>query len=60
VKNASNPQTFCDLNEHRCVFNIDYLPSWHLSDVQRKPKDLRVGLVEVNDSGENKKINKPV
>jgi hypothetical protein len=44
VKNASNPQTFRDLDEDRGVFDIDCLPGWRLGDVQRKPKDVRVGL----------------
>src|SRR5208337_3159973 len=28
VKNASNPQTFRDLDEHRGVFDIDHLLGW--------------------------------
>jgi hypothetical protein len=46
VKNASNAQTFRDLDEHRGVFDIDDLPGWGLGDVQRQPKDVRVGLAE--------------
>jgi hypothetical protein len=60
VKNASNPQTFRDPDEHRGVFDIDYLPRWRLRDVQRKPKDVRVGLANVNEVGRNKRIHKPV
>jgi hypothetical protein len=60
VKNASNPQTFRDLDEHRGVFDIDDLPGWRLGDVQRKPKDVRVGLAEVDEAGGNKGIHKPV
>jgi hypothetical protein len=60
VKNASNPQTFRDLDEHRGVFDIDYLPGWRLGDVQRKPKDVRVGLADVDEAGGNKRIRKPV
>jgi hypothetical protein len=30
VKNASNPQTFRSLDEHRDVFEIDYLSGWRL------------------------------
>jgi hypothetical protein len=33
VENASNPQTFRDLDEHRGVFDIDHLPGWRLGDV---------------------------
>ena len=60
VKNASNPQTFRDLDEHRGVFDIDHLPGWRLGDVQRKPKDVRVGLADVDEAGGNKRIHKPV
>ena len=35
VKNASNPQTFRDLSEHRGVLDIDHLPGRHLGAVQR-------------------------
>jgi hypothetical protein len=51
VKNASNPQTFGDLNEHRGVVDIDYLPDWRLGDVQRKPKDVHVGLADMDEAG---------
>src|SRR5512135_2521773 len=60
VKNASNPQTFRDLDEHRGVFDIDYLPCRRLGDVQRKPKDVRVRLVEVDEAGGNESIHKLV
>src|ERR1019366_4982721 len=60
VKDASDPQTFRDLDEHRGVFDIDYLPGWRLGDVQRKPKDVRVGLADVDEAGGNKGIYKPV
>ncbi|MDO8793853.1 MAG: hypothetical protein Q7J25_04455 [Vicinamibacterales bacterium] len=60
VKNASNPQTFRDLDEHRGVFDIDYLPGWRLGDVQRKPKDVRVEFADVDEAGGNKRIHKPV
>src|SRR5450830_422092 len=60
VKNASNPQSFRDLDEHRGVFDIDYLPGWPLGDVQRKPEDVRVGLADVDEAGADKRIHKPV
>src|SRR5512135_552182 len=60
VKNASNPQTFRDLDEHRGVFDIDYLPGWHLGDVKRQAKDVRVGLADVDVAGGNKRIHKTV
>jgi hypothetical protein len=59
VKNASNSQTFRDLNEHRGVFDADYVPGWRLSDVQRKLKDVRIGLARVNEAGGNKGILAP-
>src|SRR5579872_3469149 len=59
VKNASNPQTFRDLDEHRCVFDVQYLLGWRLGDVQRKPKDVRIGLAEVDEAGGDKKIHEP-
>jgi hypothetical protein len=60
VKNASNSQTFRDPDEHRGVFDIDHLPRWRLGDVQRKPKDIRVGLANMNEAGRNKRIDKLV
>jgi hypothetical protein len=59
VQNASNPQTFRDLDEHRGVFDIDDLLGRRLGDVQRKPKDIRIGLAEMNEAGGNKKIHQP-
>jgi hypothetical protein len=56
MKDALNPQTFGDLDEHRGVFEIDDLLDWRLGDVQRKPKDVRVGFSEVNKAGGNKEI----
>jgi len=35
------------LDEHRSVFDIDYLLHRHLCDVQRKPKDVRIRFAEV-------------
>ena len=44
MKNASNPQTFRDLNEHRSVFDIDDVLRRRLGDVQREPKISTSGL----------------
>ena len=60
VKNALNPQTFRDLDEHPCVFDVQYLFGWRLGDVQRKPKDVRVGLAEVDEAGRDKGIHESV
>jgi len=60
VKNAPDPQTFRDLDEHRSVFDIDDLPGRRLGDIQRQPKDVRVGLPDVDEAGGNKRIDQPV
>src|ERR1019366_1535258 len=60
VRNASNPQTFRDLYEHRGVFDIDYMPCWRWRNVQRKAKDVRVGFADVDEAGGDKRIHKPV
>jgi hypothetical protein len=48
------------MDEHRGVFDIDYLPGWRLGDVQPKPKGVRVGLADMDEAGGNKRIHKPV
>jgi hypothetical protein len=60
MKNASNPQTFRDLNEDRSVFDIDDVLRRRVGDVQRQSKDVRVGLADVNKAGGNKRVHKPV
>jgi len=53
-KNASDPQTLRNLDEHR-VFSI--YSTWGagvLGDVQRQPKHVRVGLADVNEAREIK------
>jgi hypothetical protein len=60
VKNASNAQTFRYLDKYLGVVDIDYLIGRNLGDIERKPKDVRVGLAEVDEAGGNKKIHKPV
>ena len=60
MKNAPNPQAFGDLHEHRRVVHIDDLPGWRLGDVQREPKDVRVGLADVDEAGGNERIHKPI
>ena len=56
VANASNPQTFRDLDEHRLVIDIDDLLGWRLGDIQRKPKNVRIGFAEVDKAGGNKEV----
>ena len=58
MHNASNTHAFRDLDEHRGVVDIDYLPDWGLGDVQRQPKHVRVGLGDVDIAGGNEKIHK--
>ncbi len=60
MKNASNPQTFRDLNEHRSVFDVDHVLRRRLGDVQRKPKDVHIRLADVNVTRRNKSVDKPV
>src|ERR1039458_1657141 len=60
MKNASNPQALRDLNEHRSVFDIDDVLRRRLGDVQRKPKDVCVGLADVDEARGNKSIDKAV
>ena len=60
VQNASDSQTFRDLDEHWGVVDIDHLAGWRLGDVQRKPKNVRVGLPDVNETGGDKRIHQPV
>ena len=40
VKDAANPQTLRDLDEHPSVFDIDDPLGWSLGDVQRQPKKM--------------------
>jgi hypothetical protein len=60
VNNASNPQAVSDLSEHRAVFDVEDLPGLHLGNVQRQPKELRVGFADVDKARENKEVHKPV
>src|SRR5271157_2107635 len=60
VKNASNPQPLRDLDEHRCVFDVQHLAGWRLCDVKSQPKDVRVGLADMDEAGRNKCIDKAV
>jgi hypothetical protein len=57
MQDASNPQTFRDLDEHRGIFDIDYLPGRRLREVQRKPKDVRVWLASLDEAGGDKEIH---
>src|SRR5208283_1428743 len=60
VKNASDSNAFCDLDEQLGVFNINNLPRRCLGDVQRQLENIRVWLSETNEAGGNKRIDKSV
>jgi hypothetical protein len=60
MENASNPQTFRDLNEHRCVVDVNDLPGCRLGDVQGQSKDVNIGLANVNEAGRDERVHKPV
>jgi len=60
MENASNHQTFRDLNEHRRVFDVDDLTGWRLGDVQGESKDVNIGLANVYEARRNKRVHKPV
>src|ERR1035441_7673455 len=57
VKYAPNAETLRDLDEHRRVFDVKYLPGRRLGDVQRQPIDVRVGLAEADEAGGDKRIH---
>ena len=58
MHDASNSQAFRDLSEHRSIFDIDDLPGGRLDDVQRKPKNIFIRLVEVDEARGNEGIHK--
>ena len=60
MKNAVDPQIFCDLHKHECVFDIDDLLSRYLSDAQREPKNVRVGLAESHKARGYERIHKSI
>lgn len=60
MKDAANPQTLCDLHEHRSVLDMDYLPHWRLGSVQGEAKDARAGLTEMDEAGGDKAIDELV
>jgi hypothetical protein len=60
VKDAANPQTFCDVDKERRIFDVQYLPGWRLSYVQRQAEDVRIRLAYMDKAGRNKRIHQPV
>ena len=47
------------LEEPPLIVSIRYLPGRRLGDVQGKPKNVRVGLAEVDEAGGDKGIHEP-
>jgi len=58
--NASDPQRLRDLDEHRPVFDVDNLPGRDLSDVQRHPINILIGLAKVDEAGGDEEVHKAV
>src|ERR1035437_9101642 len=57
VKNTSDSQAFRDLDEHRGVFDIEYLFDRNLRAIERHTKDVRVRLSQADKAGGNEKIH---
>jgi hypothetical protein len=51
VKNASYPQTVCNLDEQGRVLDVSDLLCWRVRDIQRQPKDVHIGFAEVDVAG---------
>jgi hypothetical protein len=60
MKNTSNPQPFRDLDEHLCVFDIDYLIGRNPHGIEGDTKDINVGFSQTDEAGRNKKIHEPI
>lgn len=46
-----SPEVFFSCNKHCRVIYNDKLLGWYLSDIERKPKDVGIGLARVNAAG---------
>ena len=57
MKNTSNPQTLCDLNEHRRIFDIKDLFRFGLSEIKSKSEDVRVRFAQIDETGGYKAIH---
>ena len=60
MKDASDPQDFGDLREHRSVLDIYDLVRRYLGDVEREPKYISVWFQEVDEARGNEEIYKSV
>jgi hypothetical protein len=60
MKDASDPQDFGDLREHRSVLDIYDLARRYLDDVEREPKYISVWFQEVDEARGNEEIHESV
>jgi hypothetical protein len=60
VKNASHPQAFRNLNEHRGVVDEDRVRWPRLGEVKSEPEDLDVGLPHLHKARRDKGVHEPV
>ena len=60
MKNAMNSQALGDLNEHRGIVDEDSPRGPHLSYIQSKPENIRVGLANVNEAGGYEAVDQPI
>jgi hypothetical protein len=60
MKNAMNSQALSDLNEHRGIVDEDSPCGPHLSYVESKPENVRIGLTNVNEAGGYEAVGQPV
>jgi hypothetical protein len=58
VNDASNPERTGDLDEHRRVLDMGGLSCGHLRELQREPKDTRVGFRTWTQQDDTKKSTK--
>lgn len=57
---ALNSHSLCDLHEHWSIVDEDCLLRPYLSDVESQPKDVRIGLTNVNEAGGYEAVCQPV
>jgi hypothetical protein len=56
LKNALDPQTFSNLNEHWRIIYIDYLVRMNPHDIERNTKNICIGFSQPDVAGRNKII----
>ena len=60
MKNAMNSKSLRDLNKHRGIVDEDSLRGLHLSYIQSKLENIRVGLANVNEAGGYEAVSQPI